>query len=70
MKAVGIVLIVIGILMFVVPSISYTEKKTIVDVGPIEINANEKNTIGWPVYAGGFAVAAGVVVLVLAYKKK
>ncbi|TDH27307.1 hypothetical protein EXU57_06875 [Segetibacter sp. 3557_3] len=64
MKTLGIILIVVGILMFLVPGISFTKKEKVIDLGPIEVNRNEKKTIGWPVYAGGIAVAAGVVLLV------
>jgi hypothetical protein len=69
MKTLGIVLIVIGILMFIIPNISYTKKEKVVDAGPIEINKKEKETIQWPLYAGGIAIAAGVIVLIAAKKK-
>jgi Na+-transporting methylmalonyl-CoA/oxaloacetate decarboxylase gamma subunit len=64
MKTLGIILIFLGILMFIIPGISFTKEEKVVDVGPIEINKKEKKTIGWPVYAGGIAVAAGVILLV------
>jgi hypothetical protein len=69
MKVTGIILIVAGILMFVFGSISFTHEKKVVDVGPVEINKKEKKTINWPNYAGGIAIAAGVIVLVAGRKK-
>lgn len=69
MKTLGIVLIVIGILMFVFPSITFTKEKKVVDVGPLEVNKKEDKTIGWPIYAGGVAVIAGIV-LVVADRKR
>jgi hypothetical protein len=42
----------------------------VVDLGPVEINKSEKKTIDWPNYAGGVAVAAGLVILVLGSRKK
>ena len=69
MKTFGIVLIIIGILMFVFPSITFTKEKKVVDVGPLEVNKKEDKTIGWPVYAGAVAVIAGIV-LVVADRKR
>ncbi len=70
MKIFGIILIVGGILMLVFRNISFTKEEKVVDLGPVEINKQEKKTIDWPNYAGGIAVAAGVIVLVIASKKK
>ena len=69
MKTLGIVLIIAGILMLVFRGFSFTREKEIVDLGPLEINKKEKESVGWPVYAGAVAVVAGVVVLVAAKKK-
>ncbi|WP_153799221.1 hypothetical protein [Foetidibacter luteolus] len=69
MRTAGIILIIAGILMFVFRSINFTKEEKVVDAGPIEINRKENKTIGWPTYAGGVAVVAGVV-LVLAGKKR
>ena len=70
MKILGIVLIVLGILMFVFGNVTFTHKEKVVDAGPLEINKKEKHTVAWPNYAGGFIIAAGVVVLLAAGKKK
>jgi hypothetical protein len=55
--------------MFVFPKITFTNKEKVADVGPVEINKNEKHTVDWPVYAGGIAVVAGIVVLLASNKK-
>ena len=70
MKIIGVILIVLGILMFVFGNVSFTKKEKVVDAGPIEINKKEKKTIAWPNYAGGIAVVAGVVILLAAGKKR
>lgn len=70
MKVFGIILIVIGILMFVFGNVSFTREKKVADVGPLEINKKEKKTIAWPNYAGGVAVLAGVIVLIAGSKKR
>ncbi len=69
MKVLGIILIVAGILMFVFRGINFTQEKKLVDIGPLEINKQEKKSVGWPMYAGGIAVVAGIIVLVADKKK-
>ena len=69
MKTAGIILIVIGLLMVVIPSISFTKEKKVVDVGPLEINKKEKKTLSWPTYAGGIAAIAGIVMVVAGKKQ-
>lgn len=69
MRIAGIVLIVVGILMFVFNGINFQTEKTVVDVGPLKIDKKENNHVGWPAYAGGVAVLAGIVVLVAGRKK-
>ncbi|MDQ2751616.1 MAG: hypothetical protein M3R72_01170 [Bacteroidota bacterium] len=65
MKILGIILIVVGILMFVFHNISFTQEKKVVDLGPLQVNKKEEKTIGWPIYAGAIAVVAGIAVIVL-----
>ena len=69
MKPLGIILIVVGIVMMIFRGFSFTREEKVVDVGPLEINKKDKKSVGWPLYAGGIAVAAGVIVL-LAERKK
>jgi len=69
MKAFGIILIAAGILMLIFRGFSFTKEKKLIDAGPIELNKKEEKNVSWPMYAGGIAVAAGVIVL-LAGKKR
>jgi hypothetical protein len=69
MKAFGIILIIAGILMLIFRSFSFTKEEKLIDAGPVEVNKKENKTIGWPVYAGGIAVAAGVIILIADRKK-
>ena len=69
MKALGIILIIVGILMFIFPKLTVSNKEKVADVGPVEINKTEKHTVDWPTYAAGIAVVAGIVVLLVDRKK-
>ena len=68
MKTLGIVLIIIGIIMMVFRSINFTQEKKVADIGPLEINKQEKHSVNWPLYAGIVVTVAGVVVLVTSKK--
>lgn len=69
MKVVGIILIAAGILMLIFRGFSFTQEKKVVDLGPLEVNKKEEKSVGWPVYAGGLAVIAGIIVIVADKKK-
>ena len=59
----GVLLIVIGIAGFAIDNISFTERKTIVDAGPLKVTADEQRTIPIPTIAGIVAVIAGAGLL-------
>ena len=69
MKNLGIVLIVLGVGMLVFRGFSVQTEKKVVDLGPLEVNKKENKWIGWPVYAGGIAIIAGVIVIAADRKK-
>jgi len=64
MKNVGIVLIVIGGLMMIFTGFSFITKKKVVDVGPVEINKDEKHPVNWSPIVGGIILVAGIAVMV------
>lgn len=70
MRLLGIILIAAGIFMTLFNGINFQTKKKIVDAGPIEISKKEDRRIGWPVYAGGVAVVAGILVLAMGGRKR
>jgi uncharacterized membrane protein YidH (DUF202 family) len=67
--AVGILLIVVGVIGLAVGGINYTRREKVIDIGPIEATAERRERIPLPPIAGGLALAAGVV-LVLAGNKR
>lgn len=56
----GILLIAIGIAGLVIDNISFTEKRVVVDAGPIKVTADQQRTIPIPSIAGVIAIIAGV----------
>jgi hypothetical protein len=69
MKALGIILIIVGLAMIILREVNFTTEKKVADVGPLEINKKEKKTVAWPVVAGIGVAAVGVVVLVASGRK-
>jgi UDP-N-acetylmuramyl pentapeptide phosphotransferase/UDP-N-acetylglucosamine-1-phosphate transferase len=66
----GIILIVIGLVGLVWGGFSWTQEKTIVDIGPIEATARERETIPITPVVGGLALVAGIVLLVIPGRKR
>jgi len=66
---VGIVLIALGIVGLAVDNISFTERKTVVDVGPLKITADEQKTIPIPTIAGIAAVIVGLGLCFMSTRK-
>ncbi|UYN95568.1 MAG: hypothetical protein KIT25_01070 [Enhydrobacter sp.] len=56
---VGILLIVLGVAGLAVDNISFTERKTVVDAGPLRITADQQRTVPIPTIAGIVAVVVG-----------
>jgi hypothetical protein len=65
MKTLGIILIIVGIIAFAYQGITYTSKKKVVDIGPVQVTANKTNTIPLPPIVGGIALVGGIVLLLV-----
>ena len=55
----GVMLIAIGIAGLLLDNISFTEKKVVVDAGPLKVTADQQRTIPIPSIAGVIAIAVG-----------
>lgn len=62
-KTLGIVMIVIGILMTVYTGFNYVTKEKVVDIGPIEINAEKDHPVQWTPIIGVLIIVGGIVVM-------
>ncbi len=69
MRAFGIILLIVGILMMVFSQVNFTTEEKVADIGPLEINKEKEHSVGWPVYAGGAVLVAGIV-LIFAGRKR
>jgi hypothetical protein len=63
MKNLGIVLVVLGIVMMLITGFNVITKKKVVDLGPVEINKEEKHPIQWSPIIGGILLVGGIVII-------
>ena len=64
MRALGLVLVVLGILAMVYGGFWYTKQETAAELGPLELKVEKKERVNIPLWAGlGVAVVGAVLVL-------
>jgi hypothetical protein len=61
---VGVLLVILGIAGLVLEYVTVTETRTIAEIGPLELKAEEERNIPIPTIAGIVAVIAGIVIIV------
>jgi drug/metabolite transporter (DMT)-like permease len=66
----GIVLIIAGVIMLAIGGFRYTDRDTVVDAGPIQIEAQRERTVPLSPIAGGAALVGGIVLLVVGSRSR
>jgi drug/metabolite transporter (DMT)-like permease len=66
----GIVLVVLGVLALVYQGLNYTHQEKVIDMGPIHATTDTQEHVPLPPIAGGLALVAGVVLLVMGARQK
>jgi hypothetical protein len=66
---IGVLLIVLGVIGLIVENVSFTERKTVLDVGPIKVQADEQRVVPIPTIAGVVAVALGLGLVFMGRKR-
>jgi uncharacterized membrane protein YidH (DUF202 family) len=69
MRTLGIVLIGLGILMMIYTGFNYVTKENVVDLGPIQINAEKNHPVQWSPVVGLVLIVGGIVVVAVDKKK-
>lgn len=69
-RMIGLVLVIIGIVALAWGGISWTREKTVVDLGPIEARAEERETIPLPPVLGVVSLVGGILLLVVPEKRR
>ena len=63
MKAFGMVLIAIGLVGLLWGGIRWTQSEKVVDLGPLQVNREERKSLPIPPIAGALCVVAGAGLL-------
>jgi hypothetical protein len=69
MKAIGVLLIVLGVIGLAYGGFTWTTREKVVDLGPVEVTQNKTKSLPLPPIAGGICLVAGVILLVGSNKK-
>jgi hypothetical protein len=69
MKAVAILLIVLGALGLGYQGFSYVTRDKVVDIGPLEVTAEKHKTVFLPPVLGGVLLASGIALLLTSSRK-
>lgn len=64
-KTIGLIAVAIGVIMMIYTGFDYVTTEKVVDLGPIEINAEKSHTLKWPPILGGIFIIGGIVVVAL-----
>ncbi|MBK7408561.1 MAG: hypothetical protein IPJ40_11185 [Saprospirales bacterium] len=68
-KKLGIVLAVIGIIMMIYTGFNYVTTEKVIDLGPIELNAEKTHNVQWPPIVGLVLIVGGTVLIFFDKKK-
>jgi hypothetical protein len=67
---VGVMLIVLGVVALAYQGITYTNRETVLDIGPLHATADRQRTLPVPPVLGFVALAGGAVLLVAGMRKR
>jgi hypothetical protein len=67
-KALGVILIALGLLGLAWGGFTYTTREKVVDIGPIHATRDRTHDVPLPPIAGAVALIAGIVLLVAGKK--
>jgi hypothetical protein len=69
MMWIGIVLVLLGVAGLVIQNVKFTETKKVLDVGPLQLNAEEQHSLPIPTIAGVVAVLAGLTLVFVSQRR-
>jgi hypothetical protein len=69
-RGIGIVLIIVGIVALVWGGVFWTERDTIVDAGPLEIQTEDREGFAMPPVLGIIALVGGIVLVAIPDRRR
>ena len=69
LKIIGVLLILLGMVLFASPTVSYTTREKVVKTGSLGVTAKHQKTVVIPRLVSMLTVGVGFIVLVIAKRK-
>ena len=69
-RIVGLVLVVIGIVALVWGGVFWTDRDTVLDAGPLEVQTEEQEGVALPPVLGILALVGGIVLLAVPSRRR
>jgi hypothetical protein len=69
-RGIALVLIVIGIVALVWGGVFWTDRETVIDAGPLEVTAEQREGITLPPVLGAIALIGGILLLVVPERRR
>jgi hypothetical protein len=69
-RMIGLTLIVVGIVAFVWGGVFWTDRDTVVDAGPLQIETTEREGFSLPPVLGGIALVGGIILLLVPQRRR
>lgn len=69
-RLVGVVLVVIGIVSLISGGVFWTDRDTVLDIGPLEVTSEEREGVAVPQALGVLSLVGGIVLLVAPERRR
>jgi hypothetical protein len=67
---IGVVLIILGIVAFVWGGVFWTDRDTVVDAGPLQIETSDREGFALSPVLGGIALIGGIILLLVPQRRR
>ena len=66
---VGIILVLLGIAVLVFGGFSFVQEETVLELGPVDVQAEERETVPLPPILGAISLVGGIVLIAMGSRK-
>ena len=69
-RIIGVILIVLGVVAFVWGGVFWTDRDTVIDAGPLQVQTEEREGVAVPPILGGIALVGGIILLLVPQRRR